>query len=60
MFLMLCSTFTGRYSKITRQQKNKYAIVSKTHHFPYTLHFSGQARMKNLEMDWDLVGNTRF
>lgn len=41
-------------------ESGNIAIVSKRGHFPYTLHFSRQARIKNLETDWDLVVNTRF
>ena len=41
-------------------ESGNFAIVSKRAHFPYTLHFSRQARIKNLEMSWDLVENTRF
>lgn len=36
-------------------ESGNIAIVSKRAHFPYTLHFSRQARIKNLETDWDLV-----
>lgn len=41
-------------------ESGNFAIVSKRAHFPYTLQFSRQARIKNLEMNWDLVENTRF
>lgn len=41
-------------------ESGNIAIVSKRVHFPYTLLFSRQARIKNLETDWDLVENTRF
>lgn len=41
-------------------ESGNIAIVSKRAHFTYTLHFIRQARIKNLETDWDLVVNTRF
>ena len=41
-------------------ESDNIANVSKRAHFPYTLLFSRQARIKNLEMNWDLVENTRF